>query len=44
MTQYVADLETHTLDCGHWIQQEKPEQTNEILLEWLNRKMRPLYK
>ncbi|MCH7743204.1 MAG: alpha/beta hydrolase [Proteobacteria bacterium] len=40
MTPFVADLETHTLECGHWIQQEEPEKTNEILLEWLQRKMK----
>ncbi|MBT6892048.1 MAG: alpha/beta hydrolase, partial [Gammaproteobacteria bacterium] len=43
MTGYVDDLEVHTLDCGHWIQQEKPEETNKILLEWLNRRMKPLF-
>ncbi|GEB54060.1 alpha/beta fold hydrolase [Streptomyces cacaoi] len=26
----------HLLDgCGHWVQQERPEETNEILTEWL---------
>ncbi len=43
MTGYVDDLEAHTLDCGHWIQQEKPEDTNRILLEWLDRRMKPLF-
>ena len=43
MTGYVDDLEVHTLDCGHWIQQEKPEETNRILVEWLNRRMKPLF-
>jgi len=38
MHEYVQDLEVHTLDCGHWIQQERPQKTNEILLEWLHRK------
>ena len=42
MTGYVEDLELHTLDCGHWIQQEKPEETNRILLDWLERRMKPL--
>ena len=37
MSDYVDDLEVHTLDCGHWIQQEQPEQTNCILLSWLDR-------
>ncbi|MEO2182231.1 MAG: alpha/beta hydrolase, partial [bacterium] len=43
MSGYVDDLEVHTLDCGHWIQQEKPQQTNQILVEWLNRRMKPLF-
>ena len=32
----------HSLDCGHWIQQEEPEATNLILIEWLDRKARSL--
>ena len=43
MSAYVRDLELHTLDCGHWIQQEEPAATNRILVEWLNRKMKPLF-
>lgn len=43
MSDYVHDLEVHTLDCGHWIQQERPEDTNSILLDWLERRMKPLY-
>ena len=42
MTKSVLDLETHTLDCGHWIQQEEPDQTSAILLDWLDRKILPL--
>lgn len=34
---HVADLEAHTLACGHWIQQEQPEETNRLLLDWLGR-------
>ena len=44
MSGYVDDVEEHTLVCGHWIQQEKPEQTNAILVEWLNRRMKPLFQ
>ena len=33
----VPNAEVHTLDCGHWIQQELPEPTNELLLDWLQR-------
>ncbi len=43
MSGYVDDLETHTLDCGHWIQQEQPEATNAIVVDWLNRRMKPLF-
>lgn len=35
---YVPDLELHTLECGHWIQQEKPEETNRLMLDWLARR------
>lgn len=30
-----ADLEVEVLECGHWIQQELPEQTNQLMLDWL---------
>ncbi|MGB1685185.1 MAG: alpha/beta fold hydrolase [Pseudomonadales bacterium] len=42
ISAYVPDLETHRLECGHWIQQEKPTETNSILIEWLDRRMKPL--
>ena len=33
--RYVPNVQTHTLECGHWIQQEKPEETNRLMLDWL---------
>jgi pimeloyl-ACP methyl ester carboxylesterase len=36
--EVVADLETANLDCGHWIQQEQPDQTNQLMLDWLARR------
>jgi pimeloyl-ACP methyl ester carboxylesterase len=40
MEGYVADLERHTIaDCGHWTQQEKPEELNRVVLDWLGRKV-----
>lgn len=31
-------LSSHLLDdCGHWIQQERPEDVNRILIDWLTR-------
>lgn len=31
----VTNLDIVTLDCGHWIQQEKPEETTQCILKWL---------
>jgi len=39
MGQWIADLEKHVIeDCGHWTQQEKPEELNTILIGWLTKK------
>ena len=35
---FVPDVEVHTLECGHWIQQEQPEETNRLILDWLARR------
>ena len=36
MKSLVTNLEIHMLEpCGHWSQQEHPEQVNTIMLEWL---------
>ncbi|MEI7027543.1 alpha/beta fold hydrolase [Paenibacillus sp. y28] len=32
---FVPNVEVVNLDCGHWIQQEKPEETNQAILKWL---------
>ncbi|MEU4766584.1 alpha/beta hydrolase [Actinosynnema sp. NPDC023794] len=37
LTDFVPDAEVVTLDCGHWIQQEEPEETNQVILAWLKR-------
>lgn len=37
LAERVPNVEVHTLDCGHWIQQELPEATNRLLLAWLGR-------
>jgi pimeloyl-ACP methyl ester carboxylesterase len=37
MRPYVPDLEIRMIgDCGHWTQQEKPHELNEIVLDWLS--------
>ncbi|RDI34511.1 alpha/beta fold hydrolase [Lentzea flaviverrucosa] len=35
LSHFVPNVEVVTLDCGHWIQQEKPEETNRAILKWL---------
>ncbi len=38
MEQWVPNLEKQVIaDCGHWTQQEKPEELNRILIDWLER-------
>jgi pimeloyl-ACP methyl ester carboxylesterase len=35
LRQFVPNVEEASLSCGHWIQQELPEETNRVLLSWL---------
>ena len=35
LTEFVPNVEVVGLDCGHWIQQERPEETNQLMLDWL---------
>ena len=38
MRPHVPNVEGHLLDgCGHWTQQERPEEVNRLLLDWLAR-------
>ena len=37
LTQLVPNVEVVNLDAGHWIQQERPEETNQTILKWLER-------
>jgi pimeloyl-ACP methyl ester carboxylesterase len=39
VSEYVPNLESITLKCGHWIQQEKPKEVNAFLIDWLKRKI-----
>ncbi len=32
---FVPNVDVVSLDCGHWIQQEKPKETNQAILDWL---------
>jgi len=35
LSTFVPNVDVVNLDCGHWIQQEKPEETNRAILKWL---------
>jgi len=35
LPEFVPNLEVVSLDCGHCIQQEKPQETNQAILKWL---------
>jgi pimeloyl-ACP methyl ester carboxylesterase len=37
LKEFVPNVEVHTLECGHWIQQEQPTETNRLMLDWLAR-------
>lgn len=35
LAELVPNVDVVNLDAGHWIQQEKPEETNQAILKWL---------
>ena len=36
MDNYCTDMTTHLVkNCGHWTQQEKPDEVNEVIIKWL---------
>ncbi|WP_433204274.1 alpha/beta fold hydrolase [Dactylosporangium sp. CS-047395] len=37
LAEFVPDVEVVSLDCGHWIQQELPDETNQAILSWAAR-------
>ena len=37
LVDFVPNVEVISLDCGHCIQQEKPEETTQAILSWLER-------
>ncbi|MBU6299425.1 MAG: alpha/beta hydrolase [Alphaproteobacteria bacterium] len=42
MAEYVPDLEKALIQrCGHWTQQECPDSTNTIIIDWLKRRFIP---
>lgn len=40
MEDFISDLEKYTvMDSGHWTQQEKPDEVNQVIISWLQRKI-----
>ncbi len=37
LAAFVPHVEVVSLDAGHWIQQERPEETNQMILKWLEK-------
>lgn len=37
LADFVPNVDVVGLDCGHWIQEEKPDETNQAILTWLAR-------
>jgi pimeloyl-ACP methyl ester carboxylesterase len=41
MERFVPDLEKKLIrNCGHWTQQEHPDETNAIIIDWLKRRFK----
>lgn len=37
LSDFVPNVDVESLPCGHWIQQEMPEETNALILNWLSK-------
>ena len=35
LAEFVPNVQIAELDCGHWIQQERPAETTRLMLDWL---------
>jgi len=35
LSDFVPNVDVITLDCGHWIMEEKPEELNKTIIDWL---------
>jgi pimeloyl-ACP methyl ester carboxylesterase len=36
LAHFVPRVDVVSLDCGHWIQEEEPEETTQVILNWLS--------
>jgi pimeloyl-ACP methyl ester carboxylesterase len=37
LTKFVPNAQEVGLDCGHWIQEERPDELNRVIVDWLAR-------
>ena len=38
MEDFIPNLEKYTvMDCGHWTQQEKPDELNKVIIDWMKK-------
>ncbi|MFQ1702785.1 alpha/beta fold hydrolase [Loktanella agnita] len=37
LSDFVPNIEVESLHCGHWVQQEMPEETTALILNWLSK-------
>lgn len=37
LSDFVPNIEVESLPCGHWVQQEMPEETTALILSWLSK-------
>jgi len=38
LAKFVPNVQEVSLDCGHWIQQEQPQETTKAILNWLHQR------
>ena len=38
LSAFVPNVVEVGLDCGHWIPEERPEETNQLILDWLSQR------
>jgi pimeloyl-ACP methyl ester carboxylesterase len=38
LAEFVPNAEEVSLDCGHWIQEERPEETTQAILNWMDQR------
>ena len=38
LPEFVPNVDVVSLDCGHWIQQERPAETSRAILKWLDQR------